>query len=84
MYTKIQQLYAKDISERVIGMFTFSDGDLPNAIEAVKAAKIKINKEHFRFNNSAIWAREDGLVNCRTFFDLGMESFSKFSSFVKD
>ena len=40
IYSKIQGLYAKDISDRVVGLFTFSDGSPPNAIQAVKAAGI--------------------------------------------
>ena len=84
VYTKIQQLYAKDISERVIGMFTFSDGSPPPAIEAVKAAKIKINEKYFIFNNSAMWAKEEGMEGARRSFDLGMTSFSKLASFMKD
>ena len=31
VYNSIQRLYAKDISPRVLGMYTFSDGNDPNA-----------------------------------------------------
>ena len=29
IFTKLQNLYTEDLSERVIGMFTFSNGDEP-------------------------------------------------------
>ena len=63
VYSSIQKLYAVDITPRVIGLFTFSDGDAPNAREAVKAAKIGINEE-FLFNNSAIFFHKDASPNC--------------------
>ena len=43
IYNQIQGLYANDISERVLGMFTFSDDNEPLALESVKASGIRIN-----------------------------------------
>ena len=83
VYNQIQNLYAQDISERVLGMFTHTDGNEPLAIYAVEEAKIKI-ATHFRFNNSAMWAKADGLVNCVGFFALGMENYEKFTSYIRD
>ena len=39
-------------------MFTFADGAVPQALEAVKIAGIDIN-ERFNFNNSAIYQNSD-------------------------
>ena len=75
IYSKIQGLYADDLTERVVGMFTFSDGGDPQAFEAVKAAEIPMRERNrFRFNNSATWSKEiDDLTN--QFWTLGMENF---------
>ena len=57
IYDNIQNLYAADLSERMMGMFTFSDGGIPAAYEAIKAAKIPLKEENiFKFNNSAMWS----------------------------
>ena len=40
IYNQIQSLYATDISERVLGMFTFSDDNEPGALAGIKEAKI--------------------------------------------
>ena len=56
IYKQISGLYATDISERVLGMFTFSDTNRPCALEGIAAAEIKINDRHFLFNNSSTWS----------------------------
>ena len=58
IYSSIQDLYAKDISKRVIGMFTFSDGNAPQAKQAIREVGIDIAKD-FVFNNASTWAFED-------------------------
>ena len=55
IYLKIQKLYADDLSERILGMFTFSDGAAePQGYTAVKAEGIRM-AEKFKFNNSAMF-----------------------------
>ena len=56
IYDRIDNLYAEDIKERLVGMFTFSDNDKPLAQEALKACDIVIKDENmFTFNNAKIW-----------------------------
>ena len=57
IYSSIQDLYANDISKRVIGMFTFSDGNAPQAKQAIREVGIDITKD-FAFNNASTWAFE--------------------------
>lgn len=38
VYNQIQSLYGADLAGRVLAMFTFSDGNVPNALTAIKAA----------------------------------------------
>ena len=83
VYTQIENLYAQDISERVLAMFTHTDGNEPLALYAVEEAKVHI-ATHFLFNNSAMWAKEDGVLNCVGFFSLGMENYEKFATYVRD
>ena len=83
IFARIQNLYAEDLSERVIGMFTFNDATTPAAYEAVKQAGIPMRERHrFVFNNSAIWSKTgDEMTN--QFWDLGMKNFSDFTEFIK-
>ena len=37
IFTKLQNLYTEDLSDRVIGMFTFSNGDEPPGQNALAA-----------------------------------------------
>ena len=56
VYKRIHSLYAQDISERVIPMFTFADGNEPKeAIASIKSSGIQISDKYFKFNNSAMW-----------------------------
>ena len=83
IFARIQGLYADDLSERVVGMFTFNDATTPAAYEAVKLAGIPIKERHqFVFNNSAIWTKSgDEMTN--QFWDLGMKNFADFTEFTK-
>ena len=83
IYSSVQNLYAEDIANRVLGMFTFSDGNKPGALTAVKGSGIKINDQSFKFNNSAMWVKPDAMENNLYFFDLGMINYSDFTNFVK-
>ena len=42
IYSQIEQLYSQDLAERMLGMFTFSDGAEPQGYTAIKAAGINM------------------------------------------
>lgn len=84
VYNQIQGLYATDISERVLGMFTFSDGNDPHALEGIKAAGININDHYFKFNNGSMWANPKKVDNTRMFFNLGLENYGNFAKYMID
>ena len=69
VYIKIQNLYADDLSERILGMFTFSDGAEPQGYIAVTAEGIEM-AEKFKFNNSAMWSDKDSPTT-RQFYKIG-------------
>ena len=84
VYQQIQGLYAKDLSERVVGLFTFSDGGEPKAYEGLKQADIPLKERNrFKFNNSAIWSTSGDELT-KQFFDMGMDNFAEFVEFLRD
>ena len=69
IYKKIQSLYADDLKDRMLGVFTFSDASEPQGYTAVAAAGIEL-AEKFKFNNSAVFRKKmDNFV--LTFYYLG-------------
>ena len=42
VYSQIQNLYAKDMVPRLLGMYTFADDDEPSAIAAIQKADMKL------------------------------------------
>ena len=54
IYSEIEKLYAEDLVDRILGMFTFSDGGEPQGYTAVTAAGLNL-EEKFKFNNSAMF-----------------------------
>lgn len=76
----MQELFGKDMVNRILIMATFSDAAKPNCIEALKAAGIAYTKL-FQFNNSAIFASRndsDALFMTKKFWSMGMSSFENF------
>ena len=81
IYSQIQNLYAKDLSERVLGMFSFSDGAEPQGYIAVKAAGINMT-EMFKFNNSTMWTSKREDHTCQIFFEMGHSNFANFTNYI--
>lgn len=80
VFQSIQNLWARDIAERVLAMYTFSDGKKPNAEAAIAKAGIHINRG-FKFNNSAIFESTDD-TSTRFFFSLCSMNFKEFNTFI--
>lgn len=84
IFDAILSIFGKDVSQNIFMMFTFSDGQKPPALEAIKKAKIPSqNDKHFKFNNSALFAENDetgeaGMNFDEMFWKLGVSSFQKF------
>ena len=75
-------MYATDVSDRILGMITFSDGDDTLAFNAVKAAGITLH-ERFNFNNSAMFEyKPDDEVN-EIFFNRAMKNYGSFCNYIK-
>ena len=82
IYDSILSIFGKDVSENIFILTTFSDGQEPPVLAAIKSAKIPYNK-HFKFNNSALFVHSDrntaatGNFN-KMFWDMGYDSFELF------
>ena len=57
IYKQIQKLYKKDLEDRMLGIFTFSDASEPQGYTALAAAGINL-AEKFKFNNSSMFRKE--------------------------
>ena len=62
LYSKLQNLFNKDLNERLLGMFTFNDsGETCDSSVALATAGIKIAEE-FKFNNIDISSISEGTL----------------------
>ena len=60
IFDSVLSIFGNDVSKNIFMMITFADGQpQPPVLEAIKEAKIPSHSEkHFKFNNSALFAKE--------------------------
>ncbi|XP_067033103.1 uncharacterized protein [Acropora muricata] len=80
---RILTMFGKDIKKNILVLFTFADGQKPQALSAMQAAGIlEDGNNFFKFNNSALFVAnsdEDDEGNFdRMFWRMGIKSFEKF------
>ena len=63
-------VFGKDISENIVLLTTFSDGQKPAVIDAVKEAHIPYSNNVFKFNNSGLFV-SSGDVFGRMYWEMG-------------
>ena len=83
VFDRILAMFGKDIKENVLVLFTFADGQKPQALSAMLEAGILEDESNFfKFNNSALFvanSAEDDEENFdRMFWRMGIKSFEKF------
>ena len=83
VFDRILAMFGKDIKKNVLVLFTFADGQKPQALSAMLAAGILEDESNFfKFNNSALFvanSAEDDKENFdRMFWRMGIKSFEKF------
>ncbi|KAK3087739.1 hypothetical protein FSP39_010009 [Pinctada imbricata] len=76
IFDSIMSVFGKDIASNIVIMITFADGNTPPVLAALKAGKVPF-REHFVFNNSALFAQETEKF-APMFWDMGRESFRTF------
>ena len=82
IYSKLQKLYAEDLSSRMLGMFTFADSTVPPGLNALKAAGIH-PAQWFKFNNSAMFSSNLDDPTMMPYYRMGTESFHQFIDYIK-
>ena len=83
VFDRILAMFGKDIKENVLVLFTFADGQKPQALSAMLAAGILEDESNFfKFNNSALFVANSGEEDeenfDRMFWRMGIKSFEKF------
>ena len=84
VFDRILAMFGKDIKKNVLVLFTFADGDKPQALSAMLAAGILEDEKSnfFKFNNSALFVANSGEEDeenfGRMFWRMGIKSFEKF------
>ena len=74
IYTTINNMYANDITDRVLGMLTFSDGSEGIVKKALDEAGIKL-VEQFKFNNSKMFDFVPEDIMNEQFFDKALSNY---------
>ena len=77
IFDSILAIFGKDIGKNVFMMTTFSDGQRPPVLEAVKAANIP-HEPYFKFNNSAIYSENRKNRFDNLFWEMGMTTLKEF------
>ena len=83
VFDRILAMFGKDIKKNVLVLFTFADGQKPQALSAMLAAGILEDESNFfKFNNSALFVANSGEDDednfDEMFWRMGIQSFEKF------
>ena len=83
VFDRILAMFGKDIKKNVLVLFTFADGQKPQALSAMLEAGILEDESNFfKFNNSALFVANSGEDDednfDRMFWRMGIKSFKKF------
>ena len=83
VFDRILAMFGKDIKENVLVLFTFADGQKPQALSVMLQAGILEDESNFfKFNNSALFVANSGEEDeenfDRMFWRMGIKSFEKF------
>lgn len=83
VFDRILAMFGKDIKKNILVLFTFADGQKPQALSAMREAGILENESNFfKFNNSALYVANSGEEDednfYRLFWRMGFKSFEKF------
>ena len=83
VFDRILAMFGKDIKKNILVLFTFADGQKPQALSAMLEAGILEDGNNFyKFNNSALFVANSGEDDednfDRMFWKMGIKSFEKF------
>ncbi|CAB4014712.1 uncharacterized protein LOC110055875 isoform X2 [Paramuricea clavata] len=80
VFDRILSMFGKDIKKNISVLFTFADGEEPQALSSLREAGILDSEENFfKFNNSALFVDNAKHNNFgQMFWSMGITSFEKF------
>ncbi|XP_067033108.1 uncharacterized protein [Acropora muricata] len=83
VFDRILAMFGKDIKKNILVLFTFADGQKPQALSAMlEAGILEDSNNFFKFNNSALFVANSGEDDednfDRMFWKMGIKSFEKF------
>ncbi|XP_046647754.1 uncharacterized protein LOC124337776 [Daphnia pulicaria] len=92
IFNSVLAIFGKDVEDNIRFLVTFSDGNPPLVLEAIKEAKLPCLKDtngtpcHQNFNNMAILPSQSCPNNKRSHFDWvdGMKNFKEFFNELSD
>lgn len=87
IFNCVFDLFGEDTKDIFIAMLTFCDGGKPQALASLtdksclfsEMIKHRSNDWYFKFNNSAIFEKDEEDVLNLTYWNIGMDSFEKFT-----
>jgi len=85
IFNSVLSIFGNDVSKNIFLMITFADGQRPPVVDAIREANVPCH-EYFKFNNSALFAKNSEAENTfdEMFWDMGFHSFqSFFNKFLK-
>ena len=78
IFNSILAIFGKDVIHNIFLMITFSDGQPPQVLDAIRDAEIPYSK-FFKFNSSALYTGNDDEENfSKVFWKMGFTSFKEF------
>ena len=77
IFDSILSIFGKDVEKNFFMMVTFSDGQDPPVLEAIENAQISY-ESFFKFNNSALYAKNTNASFDQMFWLMGNVSFQEF------
>ncbi|XP_064425509.1 uncharacterized protein LOC135361297 [Latimeria chalumnae] len=88
VFDSILSIFGKDIAENIRVLITFADGKKPPVLAAIEASDVPCTRDsngmlcHFKFNNSALFANNEGENSNENFdklyWNMGESSMKKF------
>ncbi len=77
IFDSILSIFGKDVEKNFFMMVTFADGQDPPVLEAIEDAQISY-ESYFKFNNSALYAKNTNASFDQMFWLMGNASFQEF------
>uniref|UniRef100_A0A8C5MNT0 Fibronectin type-III domain-containing protein n=1 Tax=Leptobrachium leishanense TaxID=445787 RepID=A0A8C5MNT0_9ANUR len=90
IFSSVFSIFGKDIKDNILSLITFSDGERPPVLDAIKASDIPCTQDsngdpiHYKFNNSALFANNESsnVSFNERFWTMGAQSMKTFFTYL--